>query len=119
MPRQAHRVCDRALLGAYSARSSVVDAATVQKAWDEVTGVDTEGKDLASASGMLALGWPVSGRARVVAVIVGAIALAWLAWWLVRGDGRSVVSGVQGTAAAAPGLAAAVSTPGAGERAPR
>ena len=119
VPRQVNRVCDRALLGAYSARSSVVDAATVQKAWDEVTGVDTEGKDLASASGMLALGWPVSGRARVVAVIVGAIALAWLAWWLVRGDGRSVVSGVQGTATAAPGLAAAVSTPGAGERAPR
>jgi len=119
VPRQVNRVCDRALLGAYSARSSVVDAATVQKAWDEVTGADTEGKDLVGTPGMLTLGWPAAGRTRIVAAIAGAIALALLAWWLVRAEGRSVVSGAQGTVVASPGVATAVPTSGAGERSPR
>jgi type II secretory pathway predicted ATPase ExeA len=120
VPRQVNRVCDRALLGAYSARVSVIDAATVQKAWDEVNGADTVSSDAASAPRLLQGRWPLSGRSGIAVAVVGLLVAALLGWWLVRGEGRTASAGPQGSAPqTASALVYGSSMAGAGERAPR
>jgi general secretion pathway protein A len=120
VPRQVNRVCDRALLGAYSVRASVIDAATVQKAWEEVNGADVSSSDAASAPRLLKGAWPPSGKARIAAVAAAVFVLALLGWWLVRGEARSVAATAQsGTAQVTATLVSGSSMAGAGERLPR
>ncbi len=120
VPRQVNRVCDRALLGAYSVRASVIDAATVQKAWEEVNGADVSSSDAASAPRLLKGAWPPSGKARIAAVAAAVFVLALLGWWLVRGEARSAAATAQsGTAQVTATLVSGSSMAGAGERLPR
>jgi general secretion pathway protein A len=121
VPRQVNRVCDRALLGAYSVRASVIDAATVQKAWEEVNGADVSSSDAASAPRLLKGGWPLSGKAGIAAAaVVAVIALALLGWWLVRGEARTAAAAAQsGAVQTTPTLVSGSSMAGAGERLPR
>lgn len=120
VPRQVNRVCDRALLGAYAARVSVVDAGIVQKAWEEVNGADAVSSDATSAPRLLQGGWPLSARASIAAAIVGILGLALLGWWLVRAEGRTAAASAQSAAPqTAPALVSGSSSAGAGERPPR